>query len=68
MLDASNVVALKLLKGASVGEAVQAAKEKANDEIRHMLVREEPYDSPSLKALVINNILLGYEGDEKATV
>lgn len=67
VLEASNVVALKLLKGASVAEAVSASKRKANEAILGMLTREEPYDSPALKALISNNRLLDFEGEGTAT-
>ncbi len=67
VLDASNAVPLKLLKGATAKEAVEASKKKANEAILHMLVREEPYDSPALKALINNNRFLELQGNENAT-
>lgn len=68
VLDSSNTVAFKLLKGATVSEAVSASKNKANKEIMQILSRDEPYDSPALRALVINNINLNFEGNADATV
>ncbi len=67
VLEASNTVALKLLKGATVREAVNASKNRANKEILQMLTREEPYDSPALKALITNNFNLNFEGNADAT-
>lgn len=68
VLETSNLVALKLTKGATVREAVRASKEKARELMFEMITREEPYDSPALKALVNNNLLLAYQGDDETTV
>lgn len=66
VLEASNAVAYRLLKGARVKDAVEASKARANNAIRQMLTRVEPYDSPALRALVNNNLLIDFEGDQNA--
>lgn len=66
VLEASNAVALKLLKGGSASEAVEAGRAKAREAILRILTREEPYDVPALKSLVNNDALLDFEGDAGA--
>lgn len=67
VLQVSNLVALKLLKGATAQEAVEASRRKTDELILDMLRRHEPYDSPTLVALLSNDAAIGFAGDPAAT-
>lgn len=66
VMEVSNLVAKQLLKGASVKEAVTAAKKKASELILKMLTSKEPYDAAAFKALFNNHLSLDFEGDSEA--
>ncbi len=66
VLEASNAVALRLLRGGTVKEAIEASRQKAREMMFAMIVSKEPYDSPALRALISNDMLLDFEGDEAA--
>jgi len=68
VLEASNLVPLRLLKGASVQSAVEASKKYSFELISRMLTSGEPYDSPSVRALINNQALLGFEGEPTSSV
>jgi hypothetical protein len=68
VLEASNQIALKLIKGATVTEAIDASKATANKFILKLVLSEEPYDRASLRALIQNDYCLGFEGDENAKI
>ncbi len=68
VLEASNLVPLRLLKGSTIQSAVEASKKRSFELISKMLTRGEPYDSPSVRALINNQSVLGFEGEPDSTV
>jgi len=68
VMEVSNLIPLKLLKGSTVKETIDAAKNKANSMIYNMLVKNDFYDSATLQTLLHNDEALDFEGKGDATV
>lgn len=68
VLEASNVIPIKLIKNSTVQEAVEAARHNANKHILRLVQSEELYDRATLKALIQNDDCLGFKGDQNAKV
>ncbi len=66
VMEVSNLVATKLLKGSSVTEAVEGAQHRTNSLVEAILLRNDFYDNPTLQALVYNDAVLGFEGNGNA--
>lgn len=66
VLEVSNLVGKLLLKGDTVGQAVDAAQQKAADLMLKMLASQEPYDAATFRALHQNYSVLSFVGDPDA--
>lgn len=66
VLEASNVIPIKLIKNSTVQEAVEAARYNANKHILRLVQSEELYDRATLKALIQNDDCLGFAGNQNA--
>lgn len=64
VLEVSNQVPLKIIKGSSVREAVNASRTLANKHILKLVLSEELYDRAILRALIQNDSFLGFKGNE----
>lgn len=68
VLEVSNLVGKKILKGDSVQDAVKAAKGKACELMLKTLISDEPYSGALFRALYQNDSILSFEGDSSARV
>ncbi|MBI2137400.1 hypothetical protein HYU12_02680 [Candidatus Woesearchaeota archaeon] len=64
----SNLVAEELIKGRTVKEAIDKAHEHAAKLILDLVFSDDPYKSPALAAIVNNDSVLNYEGEESARI
>lgn len=67
VLQVSNIIGKRLLKGATVQKAIDDTQSRARELMLEMLGSEEPYDAATFKALYRNYSLLSFEGDARAT-
>jgi hypothetical protein len=68
VMEVSNLIALKLLKGSSVKETLEAVQNKTDGIVYNMIVKNDFYESATLQALLHNDTALGFEGSEDARV
>lgn len=68
VMEVSNLIALKLMKGASVQETLEAVQNKTNSIIYDLIVKNDFYESATLQALLHNELALGFEGSGDARV
>lgn len=65
-LECSNLVMVELLKGKNVKEAIEGSHNATSDKIVELVYSKEPWAGASLRALVYNDLSLGFEGDPEA--
>ncbi|MDO8625334.1 MAG: hypothetical protein Q7R47_04595 [Candidatus Diapherotrites archaeon] len=68
VLEVSNTIPIKLIKNATVSEAIEASKTLSRKYILKMIVSKEPYDRAALRALVQNDSCVGFVGDPDAKI
>ena len=68
VLETSNQIALKIIKGSTVAEAINASRTLANKFILKLVLSEELYDRAALRALIQNDYGIGFKGNENAKI
>lgn len=68
IIECSNIVAVQLLHGRAVEDAVNRSHEFAAKNIVDLIYSKEPLMSAALPALVMNDRALSFEGDAAATL
>ncbi len=66
LLEASNIIAISLLKGKTVKDAVNDSHEYAVKKILELIYSSDPWATMALQPLVVNDRLLAYEGNPDA--
>jgi len=67
-MECSNEVALELLKGKTVNNAITKSHNKSTKVMADLIYSEDPYAYPVLAALIHNDSALGFEGDPSARI
>ncbi len=66
VLEASNQIALKIIKGATAEEAMHASRMFSDKHVLKLALSEELYDRAALRALIQNDSFLGLKGNANA--
>lgn len=68
IMENSNLVVEELIKGKTVKDAIDKAHEHAAKIILDLVFSDDPYKSPALAAIVNNDSVLNYEGQDSARI